>query len=55
VDAEISAKISREWGIPQKTIKQYTSYYAETIRPIIKTNYLSHLVTTVENMVNKVV
>ena len=52
MDASISAKISSEWGVSSETIQQYTSYYAETIRPIIKSNYLSHLVTTVENMVN---
>jgi len=52
MDASISAKISSEWGVSPETIQQYTSYYAETIRPIIKSNYLSHLVTTIENMVN---
>jgi hypothetical protein len=52
MDSGISAKISNEWGTSSETIQQYDVYYAETIRPIIKTNYLSHLVTTVENMVN---
>jgi hypothetical protein len=52
MDSDISTKISNEWGIPSETIQKYDSYYANTIRPIIKTNYLSHLVTTVENMVN---
>jgi Zn-dependent peptidase ImmA (M78 family) len=52
MDASISAKISSEWGVSSETIRQYTSFYADTIRPIIKSNYLSHLVTTVENMVN---
>jgi len=52
MDAGISAKISSEWGVSSETIQQYASFYADTIRPIIKSNYLSHLVTTVENMVN---
>jgi len=52
MDASISEKISNEWGISSETIQQYASYYDETIRPIIKSNYLSHLVTTIENMVN---
>ena len=52
MDASISAKISSEWGISPETIQKYTSYYTETIKPIIKSNYLSHLVTTIENMVN---
>jgi Zn-dependent peptidase ImmA (M78 family) len=50
---DISRKISAEWGVSQDIIRRYVSYFADTIRPIIKTNYLSHLVTTVENMVNK--
>jgi Zn-dependent peptidase ImmA (M78 family) len=49
---DISGKISKEWGVSHEIIGRYTSFYADTIRPIIKTNYLSHLVTTVENMVN---
>lgn len=52
MDSDISAKISYEWSTSSETIQQYESYYDKTIRPIIKTNYLSHLVTTVENMVN---
>jgi Zn-dependent peptidase ImmA (M78 family) len=52
MDSDISAKISKEWGASQELLQRYVSYYAETIRPIIKINYLSHLVTTVENMVN---
>jgi hypothetical protein len=52
MDTSISTKISSEWGVSPETIQQYASFYTETIRPIIKSNYLSHLVTTVENMVN---
>jgi hypothetical protein len=52
MDESISDKITGEWGISIDTIQRYTSFYSETIRPIIKTNYLSHLVNTVENMVN---
>lgn len=52
MDEEILAKIAREWEILPEIIKQYTSFYIETIKPEIKTNYLSHLVNTVENMVN---
>jgi len=53
VDAEILARISKEWNIPKETAREYASYFASAIKPIIKTNYLSHLVTTVENMVNE--
>jgi len=52
MDNDVSAKISKEWGVSPEVIKRYDSFFKETIRPIIKTNYLSHLVTTVENMVN---
>jgi len=54
MDADISAKISSEWGVSPEAIQKYVSYYTETIRPIIKSNYLSHLVTTVSNMVNDI-
>jgi len=53
MDSGISAQISSEWGVSSETIRKYTSFYADIIRPIIKSNYLSHLVTTVENMVNE--
>jgi len=53
MDAEILARISKEWGIPAKTAKEYASYYSNAIKPAIKANYLSHLVTAVENMVNE--
>jgi len=53
MDAVILAKIAKEWGIPKETAREYDSYFANTIKPEIKTNYLSHLVTAVENMVNE--
>ena len=52
MDVAISAKISTEWKLAPEIIKQYEVYFRETIKPIIKANYLSHLVTTIENMVN---
>jgi Zn-dependent peptidase ImmA (M78 family) len=52
MDDEIAAKISKEWNLSSDIIKQYSSFFTEHIKPIIKTNYLSHLVTTIENMVN---
>jgi hypothetical protein len=53
MDNEISAKITDAWGVKPEIIKEYDSLFKEKIKPIIKTNYLSHLVTTVENMVNE--
>ena len=53
MDFDISAKISKEWDIAPEIIERYNSFFKEIIRPIIKTNYLSHLVTTIENMVNE--
>ena len=52
MDAEILAKVSKEWNIPKETVQEYASYFAKIIKPAIKANYLSHLVTAVENMVN---
>jgi Zn-dependent peptidase ImmA (M78 family) len=53
MDDAISAEISKKWNISPEIIKRYTSFFRETIKPIIKTNYLSHLVATIENMVNE--
>jgi len=52
MDKDIASRISKEWAVAPETIKRYNSFFQGTIKPIIKTNYLSHLVTTVENMVN---
>ena len=53
MDAEILARLAKEWDIPKETSREYDSYFANAIKPVIKTNYLSHLVTAVENMVNE--
>jgi hypothetical protein len=53
MDNDISTKISKKWGVSPDIIKQYVSFFEDTIKPVIKTNYLSHLVTTVENMANE--
>ena len=52
MDTDISKRISTELGVASEIIEWYVSFFNRTIKPIIKTNYLSHLVTTVENMVN---
>jgi hypothetical protein len=52
MDDDISSEISKAWGILPETVQKYTSFYSNDIKPIIKSNYLSHLVTTIENMVN---
>ena len=53
MDHEISTRISREWNISTEVIDRYISFFSDAIKPIIKTNYLSHLVATVENTVNE--
>ena len=52
MDIAISDKIRKEWAILPETIGRYESFFYDAIRPVIRTNYLSHLVATVENMVN---
>ena len=52
MDIEVSTRISKEWGIKQDTIQQYTAFFNDKVKPLIKENYLSHLVTTIGNMVN---
>jgi hypothetical protein len=53
MDAGILARITKDWGILPENVQQYRSFFNESIRPIIKTKFLSHLVTTVEDMVNE--
>jgi Zn-dependent peptidase ImmA (M78 family) len=53
MDNDILAKISQEWGVSSETINQYFTFFEETIKPKIKTKYLSHLVATVKDMVNR--
>ena len=52
MDDSLIAKISKEWNVSSETIQRYTSFFDDSIKPIIKLNYLSHLVNTIENMVN---
>jgi hypothetical protein len=52
MDSDISVKISKEWGVTEETISKYSAFFSNVIKPVIRSNYLSHLVTTVENMVN---
>jgi len=53
MDYEISKKIFSEWNLSTEIIERYNSFYHNSIKPVIKTNYLSHLVATVENTVNE--
>ena len=52
MDNTLSDKIRKEWSVTSDTIVRYESFFNERIKPIIRTNYLSHLVATVESMVN---
>ncbi|MDR2470497.1 MAG: hypothetical protein LBD09_00085 [Treponema sp.] len=52
MDDELASRISREWNIDRATITRYSDFFHDTIKPVIRTKYLSHLVTTIENMVN---
>ena len=53
MDHEIFTKISKEWDLSTEVIERYNSFFYNAIKPIIKTNYLSHLVATIENTVNE--
>ena len=53
MDDVISSRISKEWAISSENIKRYSAFFKDSIKPIIKTNYLSHLVATIENTVNE--
>ncbi|GMO24900.1 MAG: hypothetical protein Ta2B_04350 [Termitinemataceae bacterium] len=53
MDDQIKGRISQTLGISKEGMARYTQYYADTISPKIKKKYLSHLVTTIEDMVNE--
>jgi len=52
MDGNIREKISEEWNLPPESIEQGISFFGEIIKPVIKTKYLSHLVATIEDMIN---
>jgi Zn-dependent peptidase ImmA (M78 family) len=52
MDAELASRISRDLGVSANTISEYSEYFTGVIKPQIKTKFLSHLVTSVEDMVN---
>jgi hypothetical protein len=53
MDHVLRDKIAQEWNIPPETVEQYDDFYSAAITPNIKKRYLSHLVATVEDMVNE--
>ncbi|MDR1277920.1 MAG: hypothetical protein LBK02_04145 [Treponema sp.] len=53
MDRDFSARVSRELGIPGDIIQQYNLLFDDRIKPKIKTKFLSHLVTTIEDLINE--
>jgi hypothetical protein len=53
IDSELVSRIAHELNLSVEEVKKQESDYATEIRPKIELRYLSHLVTTIEDMVNE--
>ena len=52
MDKAVLDKFLNEFGLSKAQIKKYESYYTNDILPVIDRHYLSHLVTTIEELIN---
>jgi hypothetical protein len=50
---DISSRLSRDLEISDSMVKEHTKFFTDVIRPKIKTKFLSHLVTTIEDLINE--
>ncbi|MDR3170539.1 MAG: hypothetical protein LBU17_02795 [Treponema sp.] len=48
----IDAEISNSFQVSQDTIERYNKLYQDIIKPKIKRRFLSHLITTIEDLIN---
>jgi hypothetical protein len=51
--SDFSSRLSRDLEISSDTVEKYYNFFNKIIRPKIDTKYLSHLVTTVEDLINE--
>jgi hypothetical protein len=49
---DVYEKLSRDFKVDQETCSAYEKLYAELIEPTIRLKYLSHLISTLEDMIN---
>lgn len=53
LDSCIIEKLQSEFSVSTDDINQYVRFFNKNIKPQIKTHYLSHLVTSIEDMINE--
>lgn len=52
MNQDVSAKLCKDFKISPETCERYEKLYAKTIEPNMRLRYLSHLVSTIEDMIN---
>jgi len=52
MDSAIADKFCNDFGITKEQIKKYESIYTKEVIPVITRHYLSHLVITIEELIN---
>jgi len=53
MDNAVAEKFSSDFGLTQAQINEYETYFNRTLLPAITRHYLSHLVTTIEEIINE--
>lgn len=53
LDAKITDKLKDAFKVSGEDIQEIVSFFNKTLKPALKTHYLSHLVTTIEEMINE--
>jgi len=52
VDEAVTEKFINDFGVTKEQIKKYERIYANEVIPVITRHYLSHLVITIEELIN---
>ena len=53
LDETISSKLKASFKVTDDDIKSTLSFFNGTLKPALKAHYLSHLVTSIEEMINE--
>ena len=49
----VAEKFCNDFGLTNEQIKKYENFYQQDILPVISRHFLSHLVTTIEELINE--
>lgn len=53
LDVKITDKLKDAFKVSDGYIQEIVNFFNKTLKPALKTHYLSHLVTTIEEMINE--